>query len=126
MGTAVTDAAAWYDSADWVGINATPYATLVIQALPKRRGGDIERVLVDYLVPFADRPPLKLKAVNWPKAFYVRGVRPGGTSKDARAKCLSFLTVHGVPKSTEAKHFNSMAFFDHCVSLWKRQRTNQP
>jgi hypothetical protein len=102
MGAAVTDAAAWYDSADWVGINATPYATMVIQGLIERHGGDIERVLVDYDVPFKDRPTMKLKAVNWPKAFFVRGLRPDCDSKDARATCLSLLTVHGVPKGTEA------------------------
>jgi hypothetical protein len=121
MGTAVTDAAAWYDSADWVGINATPHATLVVQAL-LRGSKDLDRLLVDYSVPLKDRPALVLKAVNWPKAFYVKGLRPVKEGEDPRAKCLKLLAEHKVPKGTESKHFNTVAFFDHCIRLWKEQR----
>jgi hypothetical protein len=122
MGAAVTDAAAWYDSADWVGINATPNATLTIQALLEQNRGNIERVLVDYPVPFKNRAALTLKVVNWPKAFFVHGLRPGCRSASARAKCMSLLTAHGVPKGTEVKHFNSLAFFDHCAEACKAQQ----
>jgi hypothetical protein len=121
MGTAVTDAAAWYDSADWVGINATPHATLVVQALLEQNRKDLGHLLVDYPVPLKDRPPLKLKAVNWPKAFVVKGLRPIREGEDPRAKCLSLLAEHRVPKGTETKHFNTVAFFDHCIALWKEQ-----
>lgn len=122
MGAAVTDSAAWYDAADWVGINATPHASMVIQALIEQSGGDLGRVFVDYKIPFKDRPALALKALNWPKGFYVRGVRPLQPGEKERAKCLAFLSDHGVPKGAEAKHFNTMAFFDHCVKLWKKER----
>jgi len=121
MGTAVTDAAAWYDSADWIGINATPHATLVVQAL-LRGSEDLDRVLVDFPVPLKDRPPLVLKAVNWPKAFYVKGLRPVKEGEDPRAKCLELLTEHKVPEGTESKYFNTVAFFDYCFRLWKKQR----
>ena len=121
MGTAVTDAAAWYDSTDWVGINATPHATLVVQAL-LRGSKDLDRLLVDYPVPLKDRPSLVLKAVNWPKAFYVKGLRPVKEGEDPRAKCLKLLAEHKIPKGTESKHFNTVAFFDHCIRLWKEQR----
>jgi hypothetical protein len=33
MGSAVTDAAAWYDRADWIGIHATPHASIKIESL---------------------------------------------------------------------------------------------
>ena len=120
MGTAVTDAAAWYDSANWVGINATPHATLVVQAL-LRGSKDLDHLLVDYPVPLKDRPSLVLKAVNWPKAFYVKGLRPVKEGEDPRAKCLALLAEHKVPKGTESKHFNTVAFFDHCIRLYKEQ-----
>jgi hypothetical protein len=122
MGTAVTDAAAWYDSADWIGINATPHATLVVKALIEQGNGKLEHLLVDYLVPLKARSPLLLKAVNWPKAFVVRGLTPVVEGEKPRAKCLSLLTNHQVPKGTESKHFNTMAFFDHCIELWKKER----
>lgn len=120
MGTAVTDAAAWYDSADWVGINATPHATLVIQALLQGRNV-LDHVLVDYPVPLKDRPALVLKTVNWPKAFSVKGLRPVKKGEKPRAKCLALLAKQRVPKGTESKHFNSVTFFDHCIALAKEQ-----
>jgi hypothetical protein len=124
MGTAVTDAAAWYDSSDWVGINATPHATLVVQSL-LRGSKDLDRLLVDYPVPLKERPSLVLKAVNWPKAFYVKGLRPLKKGEDPRAKFLELLAVHKVPKGTESKHFNTVAFFDHCIRLWKDQQKDK-
>jgi hypothetical protein len=121
MGTAVTDAAAWYSSSDWIGINATPHATLVVQAL-LRGSKDLDNVLVDYPIPLKDRSSLILKAVNWPKAFYVEGLRPVNAGEDPRGKCLELLTEHRIPKGTESKHFNTVAFFDHCIRLWQERK----
>jgi hypothetical protein len=122
MGAAVTDAAAWYDSADWVGINATPHATLAIQALMEEGHRDLDNFLVDYAVPLKDRTCLLLKAVNWPKAFVVSGLTPCTQGEEPRAKCLSLLAEHRMPKGTESKHFNTISFFDHCMRLWRRQK----
>ena len=122
MGEAVADAAAWYDRADWIGITATPQATLLIQSLTEQGHQNIERLMVDYPVPLKDRSVLSLKAVNWPKAFFVRGMTPCAAGEEPRAKCLSLLARHGVPRGTESKYFNSVTFFDHCVKLWHRQR----
>ncbi len=125
MGEAVTDAAAWYDSADWVGINATPHASLLIQAMLEPRGTDLDHLLVDYPVPIKGGPAISLKTVNWPKAFVVTGLTPVAAGKDPRATCLNLLAEHRVPKGTESKHFNSIKFFDHCLELWKKQRREQ-
>lgn len=122
MGSAVTDAATWYNVAEWVGINATPHASMVIQSLLEQSDQRLERVLVDYAVPFKGGSTQTLKAVNWPKGFYVVGVRPLKNGENERAKCLALLSDHGVPKGAEEKHSNTMAFFDHCVALWKKER----
>ena len=122
MGKAVTDAAAWYDKADWVGVTATPHATMLIRSLMEQGEDDLEHLMVDYPVPFSDRSSLILKAVNWPKAFYVNGLRPCAHGEKPRAKCLALLAKQGVPRGAESKLFNSLAFFDHCVKLWRRQR----
>lgn len=122
MGKAVTDAAAWYDRADWVGINSTPYATLTIQALLESGDIDLDRVLINYDVPMTDGINIPLKAVNWPKYFYVSGdLRPVRPGENTRATCLSLLAQHGVPKGTETKHFNSILFYDHCIKEYKIQ-----
>lgn len=122
MGTAVTDAAAWYDSADWVGINTTPHATLAVQALVEQGHRSLGHLLVDYPVPLKNQSTIFLKAVNWPKAFVVPSLTPVGDGEEPRAKCLSLLTQHRVPKGTESKHFNTIAFFDHCIEQWRKQR----
>jgi len=121
MGEAVTDAAAWYDSADWMGINATPQATMIMQALIEQSSGNLDRIFVDYDVPFKDRASLSLKVVNWPKGFYVKGVQPITTGEKRRAKCLTLLANHGLPKGAEQKHFNTLKFFDHCSDLWAKE-----
>jgi hypothetical protein len=120
MGKAVTDAAAWYDKADWIGIAATPHASLLIRS---RLGAkDVENVLIDYPVPMKDKTVLSLRAVNWPKGFYVKGLRPLRDAEDPKAKCLELLSRSGIPRGTEGKYFNTVAFFDHCVQHYKDQR----
>jgi len=120
MGEAVTDAAAWYNLADWIGIMATPHGRLLIQSLTEQGHGDIGRLMVDYPVPLKDGSVLSLKAVNWPKAFFVRGMTPCAAGEKQRAKCLSLLARHDVPRGTESKYFNSVKFFDHCAELRKQ------
>jgi hypothetical protein len=90
MGAAVSDAAAWYDKADWIGIALTPHASMYVQTLIEQQSLDLNFILVDYAVPMRDgRGPLQLKAINWPKAFYVKGLRPK-LSGGGRAMLLSY------------------------------------
>lgn len=113
LGAAVSDAAAWYDKTDWIGIAATPHACIYIQALLEDSQGEtLDHVLVDYDVPVKGRSPLSLKAINWPKGFYVKGLRPDGLSVGARGMLHAFLAKHQTPLGTESKFFNTIAFFD--------------
>jgi hypothetical protein len=122
MGKAVTDAAAWYDKSDWIGIAATPQATLLIRGQQNRGSKDVEHVMIDYPVPMKDKTILSLRAVNWPKGFYVRGLRPLNDGEDPKAKCMELLARSGIPRGTEGKYFNTIAFFDHCIQHYKTQR----
>jgi hypothetical protein len=120
MGTAVSDAAAWYDKADWIGIAATPHATMLIQSLVELEGRSIDHVLVNYDVPLRGGSKQDAKSINWPKAFYVKSLRPK-LPGSARSILLSFLAAHRVPLGTESKYANSIAFFD---KIKERQRLN--
>lgn len=118
MGPAVTDAAAWYDSAEWVGVNGTPLATMFVQSLLDQSGQDLDHVLVDWDVPLKEGKGRRhLKALNWPKVFVVPNMTPCAPHENPRAKCATLLTVHGVPRGTELKYVASMEFYDHCVRL---------
>jgi hypothetical protein len=124
MGQAVSDAAAWYDKADWIGIAATPHASMYIQSLVERHGKDLEHILVDYHVPLKGRAAVNTKAVNWPKAFYVKGLRPNPMIA-ARSQLLTFLSQHQAPIGTESKYSNTVAFFDAIVEKQKLLKRTQ-
>lgn len=115
MGEAVTDAAAWYDKADWIGVQATPKATIIIQQWLETIEGPSPRkhLMLDYDVPLKDGKSVRVKVVNWPKVFFVNTLTPCRQGEKPREKLLTFLSNHSVPPGTEKKFFNSIAFFDH-------------
>lgn len=125
MGQAVSDAASWYNVADWVGLLATPYATLRIRAMETVKR-PLSSVMVDYTVPLKANDFRDLKAINWPKGFWVKDLRPVGLGEDARAKCLSLLARDGIPRGAESKQFNAIRFYDHCVELYQKERQKKP
>jgi hypothetical protein len=118
MGPAVSDAAAWYNQPDWIGVSATPHASMFIQSLLEQSPDDHEMIIIDYDVPLKGRPAVRVKAINWPKAFWVSGLRPD-RPQSARAILLSLLARHQTPIGTESKYYNAIAFFDHVVTTQK-------
>ena len=64
LGKAVTDAAAWYDKADWIGILATPRTTVHIDHLMESKRENWGHLLVRYEVPLSDRSSRSLWAIN--------------------------------------------------------------
>jgi len=119
MGEAVTDAASWYSKADWVGIHATPRASIVLNGLLERENKTRDYAMVDYDVPMKGGPPMKLKAVNWPKALFVDGLTPEETRIAPKATALSWFGRQPIPAGAEGKCFNAIAFFDHVVARQK-------
>jgi len=123
MGPAVTDAASWYDKADWIGVHTTPRATLVIQRWlehhEESKGGN---VMLDYDVPLRQGAVVHTKAVNWPKVFFVDSITPCEVGTEPKEKLLEFLTQHQVPWGTETKYYNTIAFFDHAVKQIMKQK----
>ena len=121
MGVAVTDAAEWYDKADWVGLIATPHATLQIRFEEERGERDWKYLMLDYNVPLNGGQYVRLKAVNWPKVFLVRKISPCKDGEAPRVKLLELLSWHQVPRGTEGKYFNTVEFFDHAIAEAKKE-----
>jgi hypothetical protein len=120
MGEAVTDAAAWYERANWIGIHATPRATMLIDQLTEEEHNEEQKtelasVLVDYEVPMKDRSRTRVKASNWPKAYFVQSLSPCSPGQSRRGRLLDLLSKHLVPLGTEEKYFNTIAFYDFVV-----------
>jgi hypothetical protein len=125
MGEAVTDAAAWYDKADWIGVHATPRASLIIQRKLEHHNDFKRTFLLDYDVPLNGGLILHTKAVNWPKVFFVDSITPCDDGTKPREKLLSFLTAHPMPRGVENKFFNTIAFFDYVVSKQNLKRSQR-
>ena len=122
MGQAVTDAAAWYDKANWIGVHATPHATIMIQRWLEHDNARKSNLMLDYDVPLRDVQTVHVKAVNWPKVFFVSSISPCRNGEEPREKLLEFLAMHQVPRGTESKYYNTIKFFDHAVKEIKKQK----
>lgn len=111
MGRAVTDAVSWYEQQECIGVVATPKASLIIE-----RHVASDSKATEFLI-FKTKVPTKsgeheLYAVNWPKAFYVKGLRPKGCNKDGEEDCLlRLLSKNEIPLGTEKKYANTIQFF---------------
>lgn len=115
MGQAVTDAAAWYDKADWIGVQATPKATIVVQRWLEKHRVTRKLFILDYDVPISGGgKSVRVKALNWPMLFLYSSVKP-------KEKILQLLSEHSVPLGTEQKFFNTIAFFDHVVEKMQKK-----
>jgi hypothetical protein len=99
LGPALADAAAWYADAEWMGILATPRATIYML----QYASDLAFSCVEYEVPLKG-DACKLLAINWP-LFYLAG-------EDPRCAFLKDLAHFPIPKGTEKKYQNSILFFD--------------
>lgn len=117
LGGAVADAAGWYEKADWLGVLATPRASLMIDKLLGRGLERKQLALVEYDVPIKGGTTQRLKCVNWPKVFLVPHLLPAVDVSDPRAAFLDCLAQQSVPVGTESKYFNSLKFFDYSVGL---------
>ncbi|MFN7914944.1 MAG: hypothetical protein U0Q55_06365 [Vicinamibacterales bacterium] len=124
MGPAVTDAAAWYEASDWIGVMATPHAAMSITALAEKSAKAVEHVFIEYAVPLTRQGgSIKTLAINWPKALFHERLTPFPAGAKARPELLSMLTRHRFAKGTESKYVNSVSFFDYCESAWKQAKT---
>lgn len=123
MGQAVTDAAAWYDKSDWIGIHATPRTSILIDRLLENVPPQAKKdyLMTDYAVPVKDGTPVQAKAVNWPKIFFLPKMFPGIEGAE-RKKLLELLSSHRIPRGTESKYRNTIAFFDAVAPKKKEGR----
>jgi hypothetical protein len=125
MGQAVTDAAPWYEMADWIGVHATPRSNLIIEDWQDQLGERRSNFIVDWDVPLVNGRILRTKVVNWPRLF----VLPHGPfrkkGKTPRQHLLNLLINHLEPKGTESKYINTLAFFDADVTRYAERHTKK-
>lgn len=117
IGPAVADAAAWFEAADWIGVIATPacgfylskMATVVsAKSERSRHPFEYDLMLVQYDVPMKSGVTTRLWAVNWALYF---SLQTSLLEQDASL----YLSLRGqpVPRGTEQKYANLLAFYRH-------------
>jgi hypothetical protein len=114
MGEAVTDAAAWYDKPDWIGVHATPrtYFEITKRMQSGRHLSDWNSAIVEYSVPLKGGK-VPSKVINWPKMFLTKSSSLCEDDETPRQCVLRHISKHRVPLGTESKYFETVNFFDH-------------
>ena len=111
MGDAVTDAASWYEQTEFIGSVATPKTSMIVRQHILLDSQPPDFLLFETDIP-CKRGVQRLYAVNWPKAFYVSGLRPSTCKEGKELACLlSLLAANEVPIGTEHKYKNTIDFF---------------
>jgi hypothetical protein len=111
MGNAVTDAASWYEQTELIGAVATPKASMIIRQHVLQDSQPPDFLLFETDIP-CKQGQRQLYAVNWPKAFYVGGLRPSSCKKGEELACLlRLMAANEVPFGTELKYKNTVDFF---------------
>jgi hypothetical protein len=114
MGETVTDAAAWYDKPDWIGVHATPrtYFDITKRMQSRSHLADWNSAIVEYSVPLKS-DVVQSKAINWPKMFLTQNNSLCENDETPRECVLRHISKHRVPLGTENKFFETLKFFDH-------------
>lgn len=124
LGEAVTDAATWYDKADWIGIISTPRTSVYIDYLIEKNQKSLKHLILNYDVPMSNGKAQNLKTVNWPKMFWVPGntlCQPGESKREALFGQLSKYTM---PVGTDQKYSHAIKYFNYVMK--KQKLVNSP
>jgi len=113
MGEAVTDAAAWYDRSEWIGLSSTPRTNSVLEyhLIPGRDESSLG-FLSKYDVPLKEGTTFSLYAVTWPSAFFDSTLLKRAKKNHPRKYFLEILKDLDVPKGSEIKYENAKHYFD--------------
>lgn len=121
MGEAVTDAAAWYEKADWFGLASTPRTNNILQSLYYRSGSLSDPMFIlKYPVPMKDGRAIDLYTVSWAGRFFQ------GNIKDPEKAFLDLMQTLPIPLGTESKHFNSQSYFYEVARLLEAKKSPVP
>jgi hypothetical protein len=118
LGSAVTDAATWYEAADWIGVVASPRAGMVLEHTDTLPGSDPSLPwFAKVEVPLKSKSARVMWAASWP--FLVMGDDWGASEEriqEARAKVARSFVEFEIPDGSEQKYANALSFFDEVVN----------
>jgi hypothetical protein len=113
MGPSLTDAAAWYDQSEWMGLSSTPKTNSVLEYLAgsSEPGKALFYYMVRYNVPLKSGETFGLYTIDWPSAFLEKSLVPEAHQKNPPSYFLDCLQNFSVPKGTEMIFENTKEYF---------------
>ena len=109
MGEAVSDAASWYEKADWMGLVCTPKTNTTLDYYLFEEGIlDNPLFIQYYLVPLKDNNFYELYTISWAGRLF----QDKDKIKDPRKSLLKLLLNQDVPIGTESKMKNIKDYFN--------------
>jgi hypothetical protein len=110
LGPAISDAYSWSEEADWIGIIFTPHFRMILGHMLENEkiSSGTEQWCVLYPVPLHNAIK-ELFAISWP-AFFL-SIPIEGKSLTPYGGLCKFLSSKPIPKGTESKYENTLAFF---------------
>lgn len=124
LGKVVTDAATWYDKADWIGIISTPRTSVYIDYLREKHQKSLKHLILNYDVPMSNGKSKKLKTVNWPKVFWVDGITPCQHGESKLETLLKLISKYTMPEGTDQKYYHALEYFNYVMK--KQKLENRP
>jgi hypothetical protein len=123
LGPAVADAVSWYESADWFGIICAPSMQFLFNAADILEGKESQMSwFIKYNVPMKNSPSKSLWTIPWPYDIWAdeheKSKGKAEVVRDSKARINILLEGMKVPKGTEDKYLNSLAYFDYCVNAF--------
>ena len=111
IGQAVSDAASWYESSNFVGCVLTPRLAFVLQKHFAKNEPTATGVFIPHGVCTKDGVR-EMFCVNWPRAFYIGSLRPKGCEKGKELQYLyKKIGECYFPKTADDKFLNTVEFF---------------
>lgn len=114
MGEAVTDAAAWYEKSNWMGLSSTPKTKNVLEyyLLKLKLEEDSFSYLHRYDVPMKNGVTHNLYVVSWPSAFFDEHLLEKAEIDDGKHYFYKILKDLPIPLGTEMKYENTKQYFE--------------
>jgi len=116
MGEAITDAAQWYEKADWMGVASTPRTNSALEFYVTPESLSRPKFLHKYSVPLKGGSALDLYSIAWPGVFHDETILKHRKKANPRTWFLEIFKDFSFPASATSKYENTKRYFDYVAS----------
>ena len=108
MGTAISDAASWYEKSDWIGISSTPQTNSILEFHLENKCLNDPKFLHYYPVPMKNGREIDLYTISWAGRFFIDDKKKINHKK----RFLGMIKDQTIPLGSESKYINTKKYFN--------------